>query len=157
LKGFEISMLWQGAMGRDVALTGVYSSGIMDHTSMTRPFYHGGNSPVYLVENSWRDDNPSAEFPRLSLVPASSNNAYSSSFWYRNGDYLRLKTMQIGYTFPQKTKGILSNQFRVYAEGMNLLTISQLTKYNIDPEQPGVSNGYYPQQREYAIGVKMSF
>lgn len=157
-KGFDLAALFQGAVGRDVALTGTYSGGIMDNTSMTRPFYHGGNSPKYLVENSWTEENPNAEFPRLSLVPASSNNAYSSTFWYRSGDYLRLKTLQIGYNFPQI--GSDSNALkglRLYIEGQNLLTISELTNYNIDPEMPGVSNGYYPQQQLISAGVNMKF
>lgn len=157
-RGIDLSMLFQAGLGRDVALTGVYSTGVMDHTSMTRPFYHGGNSPEYLVKNSWREDNQNAEFPRLSLVPASSNNAYSSSYWYRNGNYLRLKSAQIGYSIPQKfirKAGI--DKIRVYAEGQNLFTLSELTKYNIDPEQPGVSNGYYPQQRVISFGVNLTF
>jgi len=157
-KGIDISMLWQGALGRDVALTGVYPGGIMDNTSMTRPFYHGSNSPKYLLENSWTDENPGGEFPRLSLVPASSNNAYSSTFWYRNGDYLRLKNLQIGYTFPDAWMNNIGIQaLRIYGEGQNLLTFSELTKYNIDPEQPGVSNGYYPQQRVFSMGIKLTF
>jgi TonB-linked SusC/RagA family outer membrane protein len=155
-KGFDLAVLFQGALGRDVALTGVYSGGIMDNTSMTRPFYHGGNSPAYLVENSWTEENTSGEFPRLSLVPASSNNAYSSTFWYRSGDYLRLKTLQLGYSFPQLEDSFISN-LRVYVEGQNLLTFSELTKYNIDPEMPGVSNGYYPQQRLFSMGVNLTF
>jgi TonB-linked SusC/RagA family outer membrane protein len=154
-KGFDMSVLFQGALGRDVALTGVYSGGIMDNTSMTRPFYHGGNSPRYLVENSWTEENTSGEFPRLSLVPASTNNGYSSTFWYRNGDYLRLKTMQVGYNFSEL--GNAFSNLRVYVEGQNLLTFSELTKYNIDPEQPGVSNGYYPQQRILSMGVNLTF
>lgn len=157
-KGFDLAILFQGALGRDVALTGIYSSGVMDNTSMTKPFYHGGNSPSYLVENSWREDNPNGEFPRLSIVTASSNNAFSSSFWYRSGDYIRLKSLQIGYTIPKNwTRSIGMDNLRIYAEGQNLLTLSELSKYNIDPEQPGVSNGYYPQQRIISMGVKLVF
>jgi len=157
-KGFDIAILLQGAVGRDVALTGVYSGGIMDNTSMTKPFYHSGNSPKYLVENSWRENNTGGEFPRLSLVTASSNNAFSSTYWYRNGDYLRVKSMQIGYSVPKKwIKPVGMDNLRIYAEGQNLLTFSQLSKYNIDPEQPGVSNGYYPQQRIISMGINLTF
>ncbi|WP_320018949.1 TonB-dependent receptor [Labilibaculum manganireducens] len=157
-KGIDVAVLMQGAVGRDVALTGVYSNGVMDNTSMTKPFYHGGNSPKYLLENSWREDNTNGEFPRLALVTASSNNAFSSSFWYRNGDYLRLKTLQIGYTMPKQwVSSIGMDNLRIYAEGKNLLTFSHLAKYNIDPEQPGVSNGYYPQQRIISMGVNLTF
>ena len=157
-KGIDIAVLMQGAVGRDVALTGVYSGGIMDHTSMTKPFYHGGNSPEYLLENSWREDNTDGEFPRLALVSASSNNAFSSTFWYRKGDYLRLKSLQIGYTVPKQwIEAVGMDNLRIYAEGQNLLTFSHLSKYNIDPEQPGVSNGYYPQQRIISMGVNLTF
>ena len=157
-KGIDLSFLFQAGLGRDVALTGVYSGGIMDNTQMTKPFYHGGNSPKYLVENSWREDNTNAEFPRLSIVQASSNNAYSSTFWYRSGDYLRLKNLQIGYTFPQKWMSRIGiDRLRIYFEGQNLWTVSELTKFNIDPEQPGVSNGYYPQQRIFSFGVNLAF
>ena len=161
-RGIDIDMLWQGATGRTVSLTGVYtatgSEGIMDNTFLTKPFYHGGNSPLFLLENSWTPENKGGEFPRPSITPLSSNNAYSSTFWYRDGSYLRLKTLQLGYTFPQsllKHAGITALRF--YLQGSNLLTFSGLTKYNIDPEQPGVNNGYYPQQKTYQVGVKITF
>jgi len=160
-KGFDFDILLQSGIGRTVALTGVYTStgseGIMDNTAFTKLFYHGGNSPQFLPENSWTPENKNAEFPRLSLVTVSSNNAYSSTFWYRNGDYLRLKSFQLGYTIPNsiiKQAGI--DRIRLYVEGSNLLTFSGLTKYNIDPEQPGVNNGYYPQQRTFSFGLNFS-
>jgi TonB-linked SusC/RagA family outer membrane protein len=157
-KGLDISFLWQGALGRDVALTGVYPGIGMDNSLFTKTFYHTANTPLYLVENSWTPDNPNATFPRLSIAPPGNNNAYSSTFWYRNGDYLRLKSLQIGYNFPKKWLDYVGvTALRVYVEGQNLLTFSELTKYNIDPEQPGVSNGYYPQQRVFAAGIKLTF
>lgn len=158
-KGFDIDMLFQGATGRTVSLTGVYTSNwVMDNTFLTKPFYHGGNSPLWLLERSWTPDNPNGEFPRPSITPLSSNNAYSSTFWYRDGTYIRLKTLQFGYTVPQKVlrkTGVSS--LRVYLQGSNLFTLSGLTKYGIDPEQPGVNNGYYPQQKTYQMGVKLTF
>ena len=155
-KGIDLNFLLQGATGSTIALTGVYSGGIMDNTSMTKPFYHGGNSPFYLVENSWTPDNTDAYFPRLSLA-SSSNNAYSSTRWYRPGDYLRLKTLQLGYTLPAKiTKKIGIQRVRVYVEGSNLFTLSHVGKYNIDPELPSVNNGYYPQQRVMSVGLNIT-
>lgn len=161
-KGFDVDMLWQGAAGRTISLTGQYtasgSEGVMDNTFLTKPFYHGGNSPLFLLENSWTPENPNGEFPRPSITPLSTNNAFSSSFWYRDGSYLRLKTMQIGYTVPQKiTRHAGVSALRFYIQGSNLLTFSGLTKYGIDPEQPGVNNGYYPQQKVYQLGVKLTF
>ncbi|MBD5366835.1 MAG: TonB-dependent receptor [Bacteroides sp.] len=163
--GFDFDMMWAWGLDCEVALTGLYTqsgaahSGVQDHTSFTRPFYEGGNSPIYLVENAWTPENPGAEFPRLEATMSySNNNGYASSLWYRNGNYLRLKTAQVGYTFPTrwvKRAGI--TRLRLYAEGYNLLTFSGLNKYNIDPESPSVNNGYYPQQRTFAVGVNLSF
>ena len=160
-KGFDFDILFQGALGRTVALSGVYtatgSAGNMGNTSFTKIFNHGGNSPVFLAENSWTPENTNAEFPRLSIAPISNNNAYASTFYYRSGDYLRLKTFQVGYSLPKRmitTWGI--NNIRLYVEGSNILTFSELTKYNIDPESPGVNNGYYPQQMTFSFGVNLT-
>lgn len=156
-KGIDLNFLVQGAVGSTIALTGVYASSyVMDNTSMTKPFYHGGNSPLYLVENSWTPENTGAYFPRLSLE-SNSNNAHSSTHWYRPGDYLRLKTAQLGYTLPsQITKKVGIRKLRVYVEGSNLFTLSHVEKYNIDPEQPSVNNGYYPQQRVISVGLNIT-
>ncbi len=160
-KGFDFDILLQSGLGRTVALTGVYTStgsvGIMDNTAFTRLFYHGGNSPRFIPENSWRPDNPNAEFPRLSLVTVSNNNGFSSTFWYRNGNYLRLKSFQLGYTIPVAfTRNVGIDRIRLFVEGSNVLTFSELTKFNIDPEQPGVNNGYYPQQKTFSFGINFS-
>ncbi|MDD4610256.1 MAG: SusC/RagA family protein, partial [Bacteroidaceae bacterium] len=161
-KGFDFDMLLSWGLGHDIALTGQYTaagaSGVMDNTSFTKMFYHGGNSPLFLAENSWTPENTNAEFPRLSVVNISNNNAYSSDFYYKKGDYIRLKTIQLGYNFPQKliNKAGLT-ALRLYVEGYNLLTLSAVSKYNIDPESPAVNNGYYPQQKTYSLGLKMTF
>ncbi len=161
-RGFDFDILFAWGLGHDVALTGTYtatgSTGIMDHTSYTLPFKWYGNSPVYLVENSWTPENTNAEFPRLCAVPQNNNDAYASTFWYKNGNYLRLKSAQIGYTVPRdivKKAGITNLRF--FVEGYNLLTWSGLKKYNIDPEAPAVNNGYYPQQRKVSFGLNLSF
>lgn len=159
-RGFDFSMKWTYALGRTVALTGVYTSygseGYQDDTAYTRPFYHDGNSPRYLVEESWREDNTDARFPRLSLE--SGHNECSSTWWYENGNYIRLKNMQIGYTLPKKWMDAIGfDSVRVYLEGTNLLTFSRLNKFNIDPEMPSVNNGYYPQQMLLGGGLNFQF
>ena len=161
-KGFDFDILASWGLGSDVALTGVYtatgSSGIQSATAFTRPFYQNGNAPVYLVANSWTPENTNAEFPCLEINPRSLNNGLASTFWYRNGNYLRIKTAQIGYNFPKKWLSPLGVEaLRLYVEGDNLLTFSAVSKYNIDPESPAVNNGYYPQQRTYTLGAKITF
>lgn len=159
-KGLDFDLLFSWGFGNQVALQGVYEAknGIQGATSYSRPFYQLGNAPKTLVERSWTPENPDAEFPRIEISAHSLNNGYASTFWYRKGDYLRLKTVQIGYNFPRKWMSHIGVEgFRIYVEGYNLLTCSALTKFNIDPEAPSVNNGYYPQQRTFSIGVKLTF
>lgn len=154
-KNLYLTALWQGVAICSYQLSAAYNTGVYDNTMYTRPFYNNGNAPYYLVEGAWREDNRDAEYPRLSTV-ANGNNAWPSSWWVRNGAYLRLKNLQIGYTLP---KHLLSKtgieRVNIYLAGTNLLTFSAF-KY-VDPEMPSVNNGYYPQQRTYSIGVNLTF
>ena len=77
-------MLWQGAALFDVNLCGMYANVGYDNTFYTKPFYCDGNTPYYLVENSWRPDNPDAEYPRLGIV-SRDNGGKMSSWWVENG------------------------------------------------------------------------
>ena len=156
-KGIEFDVLFVGAAICDVSLTGTYYNWNEDNTIFTRPFKAGANSPRYLVEKAWTYDNPDAEYPRLSLNPPNTNNAYASSFWYRDGKYLRLKSVHLGYTLPKSwTDKLRIQRVKVYVEGNNLLTWSGLPE-GIDPEWPAVTNGYYPQQRTVVGGLEISF
>ncbi|MDY3783508.1 MAG: TonB-dependent receptor [Candidatus Cryptobacteroides sp.] len=163
-KGFDFNMLFSWGLGNDVPISGLYvgfsgtSNYIQALTAYSKAFYQNGNTPRYLVENSWTPENPDAEFPCLEVVGRGTGNAYCSTFWNRNGAYLRLKTAQLGYTIPSKLLSRLPvESVRFYVEGFNLLTFSELTKFNIDPEAPGVNNGYYPQQRTASVGLKITF
>jgi len=154
--GFDLSIQLQGAALCDKFLQGTWNNGATDMTPLTRPWYgNWDNAPLYLVEGSWRPDNTDAEYPRLSTI-FRSNNAQLSDFWKRDGAYLRVKNISLGYTVPKKwiNKAGLSN-LRVYASGLNLLTFTAF-KY-LDPEAGSVIQGYYPQQRTFSFGVDISF
>lgn len=155
-KNFDFNAFFQGAAISDVALSGIYSSsGVYDNTFYTMPFYQDGNSPKYLVEEAWTPENPSAKYPRLSTQSAQSGGKFSS-FWLRNGSYVRLKTAQIGYNLPKAWLAKANIQrVRVHASGSNLFTWSHLDY--LDPEMPSVNQGYYPQQRVYEFGLSLTF
>ena len=155
-KGLNLSALLQGATLCNYSLTGTYNNGSSDNTMYTRAFYGSGNAPYYLVENSWRPDNTDAKYPRLRSS-YNANNGWSSSFWIVDGSYLRLKNLQLSYTLPEKlfSKESFLQNVMVYVAGTNLLTFSGF-KY-IDPENPGINNGYYPQQRTFSLGLKLTF
>jgi TonB-linked SusC/RagA family outer membrane protein len=151
-KGFDLSLQFQGA----AMVKKMLGSGTSDFSPLTRPWYGGSdNSPLYLVEDSWRPDNTNARYPRLSTLSCS-NNAYISSWWMVNGSYLRLKNASLGYTVPTKfTKKVGISNLRVYASGYNLLTWTAF-KY-LDPELADYAWTYYPQQRTFTFGLDLSF
>lgn len=156
-KGFDFNALFTAGASCEVSLTGTYYNWADDNTIFTKPFKAGANAPIYLVEQAWRPDNTDADFPRLSINAPNSNNAYASTFWFRDGKYLRMKSAQLGYTFPkQLVQRISIDELRFFVEGTNLFTLSGLPK-GIDPERPGVSNGYYPQQKTFMAGVTVTF
>ena len=154
-KNISLSVLWQGVAPCDYQPSGIYGNGHTDNTMYTRPFYGDGNAAYYLVENSWRPDHTNAEYPRLHAI-TNSNNANASTWWIRNGAYLRLKDVRLSYALPKKLLSKIGiERTSIYVAGTNLLTFSAF-KY-IDPENPGINNGYYPQQRTYSIGLNLTF
>nr|WP_295873762.1 TonB-dependent receptor [uncultured Chitinophaga sp.] len=160
---FDFSALIQGAALRDVSLGGEYEGssgtwGVNDNTPFTRPFYGGGNSPYYLVEQAWTPDNPNARYPRLTADRAGfpNHNGWANSQWVRNGAYVRLKSAQLGVTLPASVLRALNvEKCRFYLAGFNLLTFDHL-KY-MDPEMPNANNGFYPQQQMMSFGANLTF
>jgi hypothetical protein len=153
-KNFDFDFLIQGAAICDNELMGNYPGIGWDDTQFTRTFYNNGNTPLYLVEGAWSPSNPNGKYPRLDNTWRPENN-YASTLWVINGSYARLKNMQIGYTFPKSITNHLKFEPRIYLAGTNLFTVSAF-KY-LDPEAPSVSNGYYPQQKTYSIGLSVKF
>ena len=158
--GFDLNAQFTGGALFDVSLTGTYYNGNDDNTIWTQTFKEGGNSPIFLVENAYsayNTENPT--FPRLTLSNTNhgGNNGLSSTFWIRDGKYVRLKTAQLGYTLPSKLTDRLGiESLRIFTEGQNIFTLDGLPE-GIDPESPGVNNGYYPQQRLFMGGITLTF
>lgn len=156
--GFDLAVQIQGAALRDRMLLGSWANGVTDANPLVKPWYANyDNAPLYLVEGAWRPDNTDAEYPRLSANGSSYSNNYTpSDFWKRNGAYVRLKNVSLGYTVPSKIlKKVNCAGLRVFASGINLLTFSGF-KY-LDPENDAVITAYYPQQRTVTFGIDLSF
>ena len=157
--GIDFNAQFTGGALFDVSLTGTYYNYMDDNTIWTQTFKENANSPLFLVENAYSVYNPDGTFPRLTLgTPGhGGDNGLASTFWMRDGTYVRLKSAQLGYTFPSKwTKKINLEALRLFVEGQNLFTIDGLPQ-GIDPESPGVNNGYYPQQRLVMGGITLTF
>lgn len=157
--GFDFNAQFTGGALFDVSLTGTYYNGYDDNTIWTQTFKENANSPLFLVQNAYSIYNPDGTFPRLTLGATGhgGDNGLASTFWLRDGKYIRLKSAQLGYTLPKKWMSKLNIEaLRFFVEGQNLFTIDGLPE-GIDPESPGVNNGYYPQQRLMMGGITLTF
>lgn len=157
--GFDFNAQFTGGALFDVSLTGTYYNGYDDNTIWTQTFKENANSPLFLVQNAYSIDNPNGTFPRITLGATGhgGDNGLSSSFWWKDGKYIRLKSAQIGYTLPKSWMHKINiENLRIFVEGSNLFTIDGLPE-GIDPESPGVNNGYYPQQRTVMGGLTLTF
>lgn len=157
--GIDFNAQFTGGALFDVSLTGTYYNGYDDNTIWTQTFKENANSPLFLVENAYSIYNTDGTFPRLTLGATGhgGDNGLASTFWLRDGTYVRLKSAQLGYTFPGRwTSRINIEALRLFVEGQNLFTIDGLPE-GIDPESPGVNNGYYPQQRLVMGGITLTF
>lgn len=142
-RGFDLIVFFQGVGKADGYLAG---HGIM-------PFFEGSTIQEYQ-RNSWRPDNPNAEFPRLAFNE--SNNIQNSSFWLRDASYLRLKNLQVGYSFPKSILKDKIQKLRLYASGQNLLTFDNFYP-GFDVEAPVGNAGWYPQMKVFTVGLDVRF
>jgi TonB-linked SusC/RagA family outer membrane protein len=141
-KGFDLSAFFQG-VGKVAIQTLV----------MERAPTNSDNNFKAIHANSWTPENTDAPFPRLVT---STQNYQSSSYWVRSGAYLRLKSLQLGYTLPKAwMQQVGLSRARVYVSGQNLLTFTSLPS-DIDPEAPNDSR-YYPQVRTFTFGLNVAF
>ena len=151
-KGFDLSALFQGAADYSINLVG----------RLTDPFFNGGGVSTYFGDRWHHQDlfDPDSpwvpgKYPSTQLN-GSANNNVTSSFWLVNVRYLRLKTLNLGYTINKElVKRIGFSNLRVYVSAQNLLTITN-APFDIDPESQNTA-AYYPQQKVVTIGLQANF
>ena len=136
-KNWDFSFFFQGAARTSILMSGFH------------PFGKNATRGVmkFISDDYWSESNPNpnAAYPRLTR-DTNANNTVNSSYWLRNGAFLKLKNAEIGYTFKM---------FRAYLNGSNLLTFSPFKHW--DPEMGGGSGMKYPTQRVFNIGIQFTF
>ncbi len=146
-KGFDFNAFFQGVTGADV-FDATYRSDIT-----------AGNFPSWML-GRWTGEGTSNKYPRLAL--GDSQNWLVSDLYIKDGSYLRLKNISIGYTLPRSlTQRVSIERLRFYVMAENLFT---WTKYDgFDPEissggtSLGIDRGIYPQARTWTIGLNLTF
>jgi len=143
-KGFDIAVFLQGVGKKSTYLTG---QGIW-------PFYTGGSITVDQLDY-WTEANTTASLPRLTFNQ--SNNVQNSDFWIQNGAYLRVKNIQLGYSFPRKLlQRVHVNNLRLFISGQNVLTFDRFFKgFDVESNSGGIIN--YPVVKLYSTGISLNF
>ena len=152
-KDLSVGMMFQGVAGAERVLNG----------SSINPFNGGGGSGnLYSnIDDRWTEENPdqNAFYPRLSYgseTTSSINNFQKSTWWVRNMNFLRPKTLQISYNLPKPwvNKVHLKNA-AVYVMGTNLFTLSRFKLW--DPELNTDNGASYPNTTSYSVGINFTF
>ncbi len=134
-KKFDFGAFFNGSAMRKIMVSGIHPFGQTDY-----------NIFKFIANDRWSESNPNpnAKYPRLGLTGnETNNNRVNSTYWMRNGDFLRFKQLEFGYTFKYG---------RVYVTGDNLAVFSSFKEW--DPEL----NWYdYPLQRTFNIGLQLNF
>ena len=146
-KGFDLSMLFTGAAGGHIYLT---TDGL--------GYFKGDDShPASVWQDAWTPENTDATMPRIAYDENSPSIAYTTDFWLQNTSYVRMKNLQLGYTFPKNWLEKLRVQnLRVYYSAENLFTLDNML-INADPETTVERVSNYPLSRTHSFGINVTF
>ena len=148
-KGIDFSFVIQGVGKCDGYLEGSARHAFQDMAAYPQK--------VHLDRyNVVTNPNLNASYPRLTYN-TSFNQSTFSTYWMEDASYMRLKNIQLGYTFPEKwMKKARIDKLRIYLSADNLFTVSKYF-YAYDPETPVSKGGYYPQVKTFVIGLNLNF
>ena len=162
-KGFDLSAFFQGSARSSfwidpnaTAPFNTYYTQAENNGSVPRPSNPQNALLQAYADDHWSEDNRNsyALWPRLSTTPVV-NNARTNSWFMRNGAFLRLKSVEVGYSAPQKLlKKIHFATARVYVSGTNLATISGFKLWDIEMGGNGLG---YPIQKVVNMGIQLGF
>ncbi|NLR94619.1 SusC/RagA family TonB-linked outer membrane protein [Flammeovirga agarivorans] len=144
-KGFDLKVFLQGVQNVDI-----YSSSTGNHSGA------GNNLMNWTTDwmDRWTPENPNATKPRLGNV----NNEEISSFWVEDASYLRLKNIEVGYTFSQNVcKKLKVQNFRIFANSTNPITWTQLEHWDPERYASQSRNEAYPQTTTLTFGTNITF
>ncbi|OUJ71025.1 SusC/RagA family TonB-linked outer membrane protein [Hymenobacter crusticola] len=144
-KNFDLDFLIQGTARSNIYLNNIF----------VWPFEQAGSATTLAFEEYWRPDRTNTLYPRLTGTPTA-NNTQGSSWWIRNGAFVRLKSAEFGYTFDSAILHNSLKSVRLYVSGQNLLTWTPYIREIIDPDNAGDNRNYY-QQQVFSLGLNANF
>lgn len=148
-KGLTIDVHFQG-VGKYDRCVGGADGGFHQFGAATRPYF-----PIWTSEDCWSEENPNGKYPRVIGQNWYESGVGNTSFWLRNGAYLRLKNLNIGYDLPElllRPLGLIHAQ--VFMNATNLFSISAINEF-MDPEQAYYDS--YPLMKSFTFGLNFKF
>lgn len=147
-KNFDFTAFFQGVQGVDII------SDLKKETDIWAGLNIGFLNKGKRLLDAWSATNPDSNVPALSLSD-NNNEKRVSSYWVENGSYLKLRTIQFGYNFPQTIASKLAMQrLRMYVSAQNLFSIKSSSFTGVDPENP---NYGYPIPLNITFGLNVTF
>lgn len=147
-KNFDFTAFFQGVQGVDII------SDLKKETDIWAGLNVGFLNKGKRLLDAWSTSNPDSNVPALSLSD-NNNEKRVSSYWVENGSYLKLRTIQFGYNFPQTIASKLAMQrLRMYVSAQNLFTVKSSSFTGVDPENP---NYGYPIPLNITFGLNVTF
>lgn len=149
-KGFDLSLFFQGSARQSFWINAGSANG------GTAPFINDAQVLQAYADSYWSEENQNvyALWPRLSQT-LNSNNIATSTWFMRDGSFLRLKQMEFGYTLPARiTEKIRMSNLRFYVSGNNLLLFSKFKMWDVEMAGNGLG---YPNQRVFNFGLNFTF
>lgn len=147
-KQFDFNVMFQGAGGCSKLMTKSLYEPVREENRFQEIHKYR------WTEERWRNGDKIL-YPRLSSN-TNKQNQITNTFYLKKGDYLRLKNIELGYTFSKKQLRLVRiNSLRLYASGNNLLTFSEIK--NFDPEMGSDDGYFYPQLKMWNVGININF
>ena len=148
-KGISLEALMQGVGNYDRMISNQDGEGMRQHGGSIRPYY-----PIWTTD-VWTPENPNAKYPRPIGQNWLESGTLGSSFWVKNGAYLRLRNLNISYNLPSKwMKPLGMTGTQIFLNGTNLLTFSEIKEFH-DPEQKNYDS--YPVMKTFTVGLNIKF
>ena len=155
-KGLDVNVHFQGAGKTSFFIEGatVHAFSAGEWGNILSDVANSNRWIDHEISGTMATENPNASYPRLSYG-GNSNNYRQSTFWLRNGSYLRLKTLELGYSIPKPlVNKIRFNNIRLFLRGSNLLTFSSFKLW--DPELGSSTGTEYPLAKSLTLGLSVN-
>ncbi|WP_205508869.1 TonB-dependent receptor [Longitalea arenae] len=147
-KNFTLASFWQGVQGIDLYPT----------VNLATPFNNGAGVTKEWATDSWTPDNRNARLPIVTTPTGGFENYQPSTFWLKDGSYMRLKNIQLRYNLPARIASMLAmSRLTLFVNGENLVTFTKFKDFDPEKSPTGDSFYEYPSLKTYSFGLNVNF